>query len=146
VALDKMEDVKSDVQEDVSKNAYYKAFENHYRDIEEGLPMDSLFPTLVSARLLGDTQLRQNITSAQTDAAKTRLLLESMRGGLRIGNNEVFIKFVETITKYANDNNDQTVKKLADDIWKDLSRPLLDLSVQQNSTGIFLVVYGDMIC
>ena len=135
--------VKSDGQEDASEDVYYKVYERHYRDLVEGLPMDSLFPTLSSAGLLGDTQLRQNIISAQADTSKARFLLESMRGGLKIGNNGVFIKFVKAIMKYAYDNHNQIVKKLADNVCEDLPRPLRDLSEQQNTTGIYIGINCD---
>jgi len=123
---------------DTSKNVYFIAFEKHYRVLEVGLPMDSLFSTLSSEGLLGETQLRQKITSSTTDTAKARLFLESMRSGLKIGNNEVFIKFVKAMIKYADDNNDRIVKELAGDLCNDLPRPLSGPSERKSTRGNFV--------
>ena len=128
VRCDKMEP-----SSDGTGNVYYNAFEEHYKALEQGLPMDSLFSTLISAGLLRDTQLRQKIDSAQGNTAKARFLLESMSSGLKIGSNKVFIKFVQAIKQYADESNDQTVKQLVENMCKDLPGPLSEL---QNTTGI----------
>ena len=135
VKCDKMEEVNSDIEpsSDGTGNVYYNAFEKHYKILEQGLPMDSLFATLISAGLLRDTQLQQKIESAQGNTVKARFLLESMSSGLKIGNNEVFITFVKAIKQYADESNDQTVKQLVENMCKDLPGPLSEL---QNTTGI----------
>ena len=64
--------------------------------------------------------LLQRVACENTDSGKTRLLLESLRGGLMIGETETFEKFLEAMCEYGDRNNDLVVKKLVADLYKDL--------------------------
>jgi len=100
--------------------SYFAAFEKHYHNLEQALPANLMLSTFISKGLLGDTLLLQSVASEETDTGKTRRLLESMRGGLKIGQTETFEKFLEAMCEYADRNNDLVVKKLVEDVYSDL--------------------------
>ena len=98
----------------------YEVYEKHYKSLVRCLPMERLHPTFVTKGLLSDIQLHQEITAATTDNKKAVLLLDSMRGGLLLGESVTFLTFVEALSEHAKDANDATVGKLVDNLNKDL--------------------------
>ncbi|XP_065913970.1 uncharacterized protein [Dysidea avara] len=103
--------------------AHFAVFEKHYRNLEQALPANAMLSTFISKGLLRDITLLQRVACENTDCGKTRLLLESMRGGLKIGETKTFEKFLEALCEYADRNNDLVVKKLVEDVYKDWRFP-----------------------
>ncbi|XP_065910682.1 uncharacterized protein [Dysidea avara] len=106
----------------MADNPILAAFEKHYKNLTIALPAVAMYPTFVGKGLMSGTQLNQNFRAAKTNMEKTVLLLESMRGGLMVGEFTDFLKFVEAMTEYAESDNSPVVRKLAKDIKNDLPR------------------------
>ncbi|XP_065900460.1 NACHT, LRR and PYD domains-containing protein 14-like isoform X2 [Dysidea avara] len=108
----------------MTTNPYFVAFNMHYQDLTTALPANAMYPTFVRYEMLKDPQLNQQFIAASTNEAKTRVLLDSMRGGLQIGVVSVFQQFLKAMTEYAEGNSDPVVKKLVKNINKDLPSDL----------------------
>ena len=102
---------------------HFGVFEKHYRNLEQALPANAMLSTFISKGLLRDTMLLQKVACEHTDCGKMRHFLESMRGGLKIGETKTFEKFLEAMCEYADRNNDLVVKKLVEDVYKDWQHP-----------------------
>jgi len=98
-----------------------------------------MLSTFISKGLLRDTVLLQRVASENTDCGKTRLLLESMRGGLKIGETRTFEKFLEAMREYADRNNDFVVKKLVEDVYEDWKFPE-NLKNRRKTAGTYIAV------
>jgi len=118
-----------------------KHFERHYKDLVNNLPIEKLLPTFESRGLLRDPKLHQEIKSAKTDTEKAISLLDSMKGGLRVGECGTFKIFLEALREYAKESNNETVKKLADNTYKDLPSDTEPRREQHLSTGIIRCIY-----
>ena len=111
----------SDSSEDnLEDNPYFAAFNKHYDSLSTALPADAMYPTFISEGLLRNTLLTQQFRAAKTDTEKTRLLLDSMMEGVRIGKPNLFLTLLKAMTNYASKNNDPVVEKLVKDVYKDL--------------------------
>ena len=120
--------------------AHFAVFEKHYRNLEQALPANAMLSTFISKGLLRDITLLQRVACENTDCGKTRLLLESMRGGLKIGETKTFEKFLEALCEYADRNNDLVVKKLVEDVYKDWRFP--ENLKRQRYAGIYLSLFS----
>ena len=100
--------------------AYLKAFYDNYEVIVKGLSVDNLYPKLMSKGLLRG-KLSQEVRACKTDNDKAQLLLDSMKNGLEIGVIQVFEDFLVALKEYAEENDDQIVKKLETDARKSIS-------------------------
>ena len=88
--------------------------------MEKSLPIDSMWPMLVSRRMLRNGKLRGDIHNASCDERKARLLLDSMYSGLSVGVSDTFISLLDAMNDYVEKSRDTTVMKLLQDIKKDL--------------------------
>jgi len=104
-------------------NPYYDAYLKSYQQLVEALPMDSLYPTLVSKGLLREVSLQQEIAATRSDYGKARVFLDSMIGGLRIGEAETFKRFLEAMEEFAKNNNSAVVRKLLSIVDEHLPTP-----------------------
>ena len=100
--------------------AYFTAFQNNYQKIVSALPMNSIYPTLVSHGLMCDIALSSEISAAKSDCEKTRIFLNSMMPGIQIGVTETFDKFLEAMEKYAKTSKSEAVKVLWSSLKEDL--------------------------
>ena len=116
-------------------NPYYNAYLKCYRELEEALPMDAMYPTLVSKGLLREVSLQQEISATPTDHRKARVFLDSMKGGLLIGVTETFEAFLEAMDEYAKNNDNAVVRKLLSDVNKHLPTPISSTKALPTATS-----------
>ena len=107
----------------MADNPYFAAFEKYYEQLEKALPMDSMYPTLLSKGLLRDPGLAENVEKATTDIAKARVFLGSMRPGLQIGGTETFELFLDAMTEYEMKTNKEEITILLSRIRQHLPSP-----------------------
>ena len=130
---------------------YFAAFNKHYLELTIALPADAMYPTFLKHNLLTDRKLDQEFKAASTNEAKTRILLDSMKGGLAIGVVIVFQQFLAAMTEFADTNGDPVVGKLVQNINKDLPSSLppsgtydqYDLYIL--STSIYVTIFWKII-
>ena len=101
--------------------AYQTALDNNRVNLEKLLPMHRLVPYLHPVGLMRDTEISQELNSNKTDAEKTRLFLNWLGRGIRIGNTVSFDNFIKAMDNFAKDNGDDTVAFLLEGIQTDLS-------------------------
>ena len=117
-----MEKAKSSANLD--DNPYYNAYLKCYRQLVEALPMDAMYPTLVSKGLLREVSLQQEISATRTDYGKARVFLDNMKGGLLLGVTETFEAFLEAMDEYAKKNDNAVVRKLLSNVNEHLPTPV----------------------
>jgi len=102
-----------------SRNIHLEIFERYYPRMAE-LPIDSMWPVLVSQGMLRDNVLRGRISSTLANTDKARLLLEPVYTDLKVGVVDRFTCLLEAVTTYANRSYDPMVMEFLCDIKKDL--------------------------
>jgi len=114
----RMADSSSDSS--LEDSPHFVAFNKHFDNLTTALPADAMYPTLIGKGLLRDPLLCQQFIAAKTNIEKTRLLLNSMMDGVRIGKPDRFLTLLQAMHQYAEKNNDPVVRKLVGDVYKDL--------------------------
>jgi len=116
-------------------NAVFTAFEKYYKEFVEALPMDAMYPTLVSKGLLHDPVLSEKLRTAKTNSAKVRLFLDAMRPALHLGLTRRFENFLDAMAEYEMSTKDEVVKELLSRIRQDLpSSPTKQVKLEQTSS------------
>ena len=122
----------------MADNVHFAAFEKHYEKLVKALPMDLMYPTLVSKGLLRDPELSEKIKAATTDSAKARVFLDSIRPGLQIGGVETFEKFLDAMAEYEMNTKKEEIKILLSRVRQDLPSPPNGKQVEQTGPGMSL--------
>ncbi|XP_065918270.1 uncharacterized protein [Dysidea avara] len=97
----------SDLEVEARKKVFYKSYEI----LVKSLPIDKMYPKLVSKQILRDYFLCSDIKACNTNYKKVLCLLDSMRGGVEIGVTKTFDILLATMEEYANEEGDFAVKR-----------------------------------
>ena len=103
-----------------SDDSYITAFSKYYQQLTTTLPAEAMYTTFVEKGLLGnDLILNDKFLTATTDKDRMTLLLTSI-SPLQIDSVNEFRKLLQAMNDFIQGNNDPVLKKLMDDIYKDL--------------------------
>jgi len=94
---------------------FYEAYKKSYEKLTKALPVNDLIPKLFSEGILPGN-LKSRIDCITVPSEKTRLLLDEMEGGLRIGITDQFDRFVRVLEQFSKDERHIVVGKMAKDI------------------------------
>lgn len=108
-------------------------FNRHVKSLEDGLKMDSLYPTFVEKGLLNDSRLQQIVQDTnKINSDRVRAFLGSISDDLRASSDERFTRFLKALREYGSENDDSVVNKLVGELSKDLEVALKNESEQGN--------------
>ena len=116
----------------MARNVHLTVFERHFKSLETGLQMDSLYSMFVQKGLLQDVRLSQIVKDAKINIEKTRAFLDAIRNSLLVNNNEMLMKFLEALKEYAEETDDKVVNKLYTDVHNDLHLALTSEPLQHS--------------
>ena len=94
---------------------FYEAYKKSYEKLTKALPINDLIPKLYSEGVLPGN-LKSRIDTISVPSEKTRLLLDEMEGGLKIGITDQFEGFVRALEQFSLDEKHMVVGILAKDI------------------------------
>ena len=83
---------------DTGYTVEYEALTTLNEDLCNALPINDLFPSLISNRVI-DFNDKAEICSESNERRRVDMLISKLIGGMKAGNNEKFYKFIEVMKK-----------------------------------------------